>query len=53
MTGIPVFCGESSITYRVLDVNNYNGVSRATERFIAGSDGSIWYTDSHMEKRKV
>ncbi len=52
MTGIPVFCGESSITYRVLDVNNYNGVSRDTER-LAGSDGSIWYTDSHMEKRKV
>ena len=35
------------ITYREFDVNNYNGVSRDGERFIVGSDGSVWYTDSH------
>ena len=37
----------NSITYREFDVNNYNGVSRDGERFIVGSDGSVWYTDSH------
>ena len=35
------------ITYREFDVNNYNGFSRAGERFIGGPDGSVWYTDSH------
>lgn len=35
------------ITYREFDVNNYNGISRDGERFIVGSDGSVWYTDSH------
>lgn len=35
------------ITYREFDVNNYNGFSRDGERFIVGSDGSLWYTDSH------
>ena len=35
------------ITYREFDVNNYNGVSGDGERFIVGSDGSVWYTDSH------
>ena len=34
-------------TYREYDVNNYNGFSRDSERFIVGSDGSVWYTDSH------
>lgn len=33
--------------YDEFDVNNYNGVSRDGERFIVGSDGSVWYTDSH------
>ena len=35
------------ITYREFDVNNYNGFSRDGERFIVGTDGSVWYTDSH------
>ena len=37
----------NSLTYREFDVNNYNGVSRDGEKFIVGSDGSVWYTDSH------
>ena len=36
-----------TITYREFDVNNYNGIRRDGERFIVGSDGSVWYTDSH------
>ena len=36
------------ITYTEFDVNNYvSGASRDTERFVVGSDGSIYYTDSH------
>ena len=35
------------ITYREFDVNDYNGVDRGTERFVVGSDGSVYYTDSH------
>ena len=35
------------ITYREFDVNNYNGIRRDGERFVVGSDGSVWYTDSH------
>ena len=38
----------NSITYKEFDVNNYTpGVSRDMERFVVGSDGSIYYTDSH------
>lgn len=37
----------NSITYREFDVNNFNGIQRDGERIIVGSDGSIWYTDSH------
>ena len=42
----------NQITYREFDVNNYNGVSRDSERFIIGSDGSVWYTDSHYGQGK-
>ena len=36
------------ISYREFDVNNkISGVARDGERFIVGSDGSIYYTDSH------
>jgi guanyl-specific ribonuclease Sa len=35
------------ITYREFDVNDYNGIDRGTERFVVGSDGSVYYTDSH------
>ena len=27
--------------------NNFNGISRDGERFVIGSNGDIWYTDSH------
>ena len=36
------------ITYREFDVNNRKpGVKRDSERFVVGSDGSVYYTDSH------
>ncbi|WP_438349573.1 RHS repeat-associated core domain-containing protein [Paenibacillus sp. FA6] len=35
------------ITYKEFDVNNKTGASRDAERFVKGSDGSIYYTDSH------
>jgi len=36
------------ITYREFDVNNrIPGADRDAERFVVGSDGSIYYTDSH------
>ena len=36
------------ITYKEFDVNNRNvGKGRDTERFVVGSDGSVYYTDSH------
>jgi hypothetical protein len=36
------------ITYREYDVNNYiEGQIRDAERFVVGSDGSIYFTDSH------
>ncbi len=37
----------NSITYRESDVNDYNGIRRDGERFLVGSDNSVWYTDSH------
>ncbi|WP_438433975.1 S8 family serine peptidase [Gorillibacterium sp. sgz500922] len=36
------------ITYREFDVNNkVTGQTRDAERFVVGSDGSVYYTDSH------
>jgi hypothetical protein len=36
------------ITYQEFDVNNkLPGANRDAERFVKGSDGSIYYTDSH------
>lgn len=35
------------ITYKEYDVNNDVGEGRDTERFVRGSDGSVYYTDSH------
>ncbi len=36
------------ITYKEFDVNNKQpGARRDAERFVVGSDGSIYYTDSH------
>ena len=38
----------NSITYKEWDVNNKQpGATRDSERFVTGSDGSIYYTDSH------
>lgn len=40
------------ITYREFDVNNrVPGASRDSERFVVGSDGSVYYTDSHYGER--
>jgi filamentous hemagglutinin len=37
-----------SITYKEFDVNNrISGAARDSERFLAGSDGSIYYTADH------
>ena len=36
-----------AIDYREFDVNDYKPPSRDGERFLVGSDGSVWYTDSH------
>lgn len=36
------------ITYKEWDVNNkLPGSGRDAERFVTGSDGSVYYTDSH------
>lgn len=36
------------ITYREHDVNNKNpGSARDAQRFVTGSDGSVYYTDDH------
>ena len=35
------------ITYKEYDVNNYVPPTRDAERFIVGSDGSVYYTDSN------
>lgn len=38
----------NSITYREFDVNNkVPGKTRDAERFIVGTDGSIYYSNSH------
>ena len=37
----------NKIKYKEFDVNNNNGIGRDSERFLHGSDGSVWYTDSH------
>jgi filamentous hemagglutinin len=36
------------ITYKEFDVNNYvQGAERDAERFLTGSDGSMYYTNDH------
>lgn len=38
------------ITYKEFDVNDkINGQSRDAERFVVGSDDSVYYTDDHYE----
>lgn len=38
----------NAITYREFDVNNkLPNAGRDAQRFVVGSDGSIYYTDSH------
>lgn len=37
----------NTITYREFDVNSAGPNGRDAERFVVGSDGSVWYTDSH------
>ena len=38
----------NKIVYKEYDVNNYiPGSMRDSERFVVGSDGSVYYTDSH------
>ena len=40
----------SPITYREFDVNNkISGQARDAERFIRGSDGSVYYTNNHYQ----
>lgn len=41
-----------SIIYIEFDVNNKAGNARDSERFVVGSDGSVYYTDSHYGERK-
>lgn len=36
------------ITYRAFDINSrVPGARRDTERFVVGSNGSVYYTDNH------
>jgi RHS repeat-associated protein len=42
----------NTITYREFDVNSKTGNNRDSERFIVGSDGSVYYTDSHYGEGK-
>ena len=48
---LPQTDGEGNdITYREFDVNNkIEGQNRDAERFIIGSDGSIYYTNDHYQ----
>jgi guanyl-specific ribonuclease Sa len=48
---LPQTDGEgNNITYREFDVNNkIEGQNRDAERFIIGSDGSIYYTNDHYQ----
>lgn len=39
----------NAITYKEYDVNNYTGPIRDSERFVRGSDGSVYYTDNHYK----
>ena len=42
--------GGNKIEYREHDVNNKKeGQGRDAERFVSGSDGSVYYTDDHYE----
>ena len=36
-----------AISYKEFDVNSKTGPSRDWQRFVCGSDGSVYYTDSH------
>ncbi|GEM_PF-2359218 len=40
------------ITYTEFDVEVPNSSNRGVERFVVGSDGSHWYTDSHYGQSK-
>lgn len=37
----------NNITYREFDINNCVRGRRDMERFVVGSDNSVYYTDSH------
>lgn len=37
------------IIYKEFDVNNYIGPKRDSERFVRGSDGSVYYTNNHYK----
>ena len=39
----------NAITYKEYDVNNKTGMYRDSERFVRGSDGSIYYTNDHYD----
>lgn len=44
----------NNVTYREFDVNNKVGTVRDAERFIIGSDGSVYYTEDHYQSiRKI
>ena len=44
----------NKITYREFDVNNkITGMARDSERFVTGSDGSIYYTNSHYGEKQI
>lgn len=38
------------IKYREFDINPRNGANRDAERFVVGSDGSVYYTQSHYSE---
>jgi guanyl-specific ribonuclease Sa len=48
----PTDSAGNRITYREFDINSpTQGVGRDAERFVVGSDGSVYYTDSHYGQR--
>ncbi|EHU9649350.1 hypothetical protein K7P65_002527 [Enterococcus faecalis] len=38
-----------SINYKEFDVNNKTGAKREAERFVKGSDGSVYYPNDHYK----
>lgn len=48
---LPEYDGSDAvISYKEFDVNNkIEGQSRDAERFVVGSDGSVYYTDDHYD----